>query len=1620
MKRFQKVMSLLVCLTLITSLFSVMPVSATGGQSEATLYDIRVSDLVAPIGLDNPNPVFSWKMQSDVTGQQQTAYSITVTKESTNTVVWNSDWVLSGNSIGITYAGTALESSTKYSVSIVAKDKDGKETNPITTTFETGLFNTSDWNNAKWIGIGETTGSTATKYTIDFDFIIDSANAGFFFGSPDSGNFYMWQVSTYESKTLNQVWVRPHIYRNGSWFRYPGLNGGQNYDVTSAIGYSATDLIGKLIHIQIDVDGKTVKTYFGTGANKALACTYTNDVDIPLYKIGFRHNSDQNAKEVTRFDNFLIQDNSENIIFQDNFSDPSNPNFTGGTITNGMLQVGEDNPGGDQRVYQVLGGKSAPVYRKSFTVQSETTLKSAQLYTAGLGVYETYINGQRVGNKLADNSIAYDELKPGFTEAKLRQFYNAYDVTWMLQNGQNAISAVTTSGWWTGRVAGTPGKSTAYKAKLLLTYSDNSHQVLVTDNSWKTYRASPIVAADIFDGETYDANISTDWMNADFDDSDWNDPVINTEFTGELVNQIGSPVTVRKDLELTPKTATVYNGADNTTENQFGKIHVVNTYGDESFTLNPGEVAVIDLGQNHAGWEYFEAEAQKGAVLTVRHGEMLNDNNGLKSRGNDGPEGSIYTANLRGAQTRTKYTFSGNGIEKYHPSATFYGYRYMEIKVTAPVTFHKIRGQVVTSVEKDLGFMETSNKDVNQLISNSRWGQYSNYLSIPTDCPQRDERQGWSADTQNFAAAGSYLAFSKSFLMKWMQDMQDAQQKPNEQYPGAYPGTAPRGEYGGADWGGTGWTDAGVIVPYTLYAIYGDTSVIKQNWDSMVFFMDTFMASTNKKGGRHVWGDWLAYESNDDEIQSILGVAYYAWDALLMSKMAQATGDTASAAKYQAVYEVEKEYFQQQFVKADGTLIRGEQSVCLYALFLDLLPNENSVTAVTNQLVTNIESKGNRLQTGFLGTEIIMNTLTKIGRTDIAYKLLLQHENPSWLYSIDQGATTIWERWNSYTKESGFGDVGMNSFNHYSYGSVAEWMFRYMGGIGYDIENPGFKHTILAPSTDQLIHFVNSSYDSAYGKITSNWKFTNGTFAYDAVIPANTSATIILPIEDISSLTVNGKAYTDVTTAGDGIVFTGESDGTAKFEAVAGSFHFETDVTEYKYVTVKKDNATVSGNAYVSVNGGEPQALPIILKVGIGDQLTLQSSVWNDVDYAPAGWVTDNGTQLSATDTISYTVTDDATIIAEFKWTGYNQINIGATVTAPQVNASWAATQLCDGILNHTQGNNGWSSNSKGSNPVFTASPVTAVINMGEEKDFDRFQIYPRTDLVVKGTTANFPVNYKIEISNDGSTYTPVYSTTSGNVVFQKPLAIQLEDVVTAQYVRLTVYAVNQSDENNTCYVQLSEFGIYNTTDIPDPDPSPIVRVEAPESVSIYENFTVTVTTLPDVYGLQIYNEVGSKMGLIVTPKPMVDGNKVWEVSMNIGTKGEGRTFTFGVKDEEGQVKVTDKTVSIDVLEAKPAGSTNLIHNARFGSAEGFVNEPMTLTVTTDVSVNKLSLYNENGGNIGISSATKKDVGGVRTWTLVFAVGSKGDRTFTIKGVSTTGMQTNEYPVNIKVSKAAN
>lgn len=767
------------------------------------------------------------------------------------------------------------------------------------------------------------------------------------------------------------------------------------------------------------------------------------------------------------------------------------------------------------------------------TLKNEQKVVSAKWMTAGLGVYELYVNGKVIGKEI---------LKPGFTHyAKTKRSFT-YDITDAFvtkANGENMLSVQVTPGWWGDKIItpsghdGMIGKKCAFRGVVELTFADGTKKLYGTDlENWKAGIAGPVKHAAIFDGEEYDARELPGYLTVD----KLSTPEENTEFTGEILPSDGAEIYLRDDIALDPVKAYTWKEVEGAKEEEYGKVVIANefTNGTE-MTIKPGETLVVDFGQNAAAVPCFVFKATEGTVMTCLPGELLNDGNGAKSRGMDGPEGSVHRTNLRIPDTgiRIDYTFAGgNKYVTYYPHCTFFGYRFISVTATNEVQIKSVKSIPVTSIADNLeiGTITTGNDLVNKLISNTMWGQKSNYLSVPTDCPQRNERLGWTADTQVFTETGTFFANTDKFFHKWMRDMRDSQ---NEL--GGFPGVAPLAQYGSEKMR-LGWADAGIIVPWTIWKQFGDNQIIEENWDAMNLFMnhinDTKYNHESLVGENtnYQWADWLSYEPLEscsglshengkprpDAITywNYLSASYWAIDASMMRDMATASGRDASV--YQKMVDDAKAYMKATFMKPDGTfkteILNTMQTPALFALKNHLVEGK-ALEDMLARLRTNFVEHGNCLQTGFLGTSILMATLTEYGMVDIAYELLFQRKNPSWIYSIDNGATTIWERWNSYMKDSGMGPRGMNSFNHYAYGAVCEWIWETAAGIAADVTKPGFKHIIMSPIPDKRLGHLTAEYQSAAGLIKSAWRYEGDQWIWEFTIPEGASATVTLPGE---------------------------------------------------------------------------------------------------------------------------------------------------------------------------------------------------------------------------------------------------------------------------------------------------------------------------------------------------------------------------------------------------------------------------------------------------------------------------------------------------------------------------
>ncbi|MDN5893678.1 MAG: family 78 glycoside hydrolase catalytic domain [Nocardioides sp.] len=811
--------------------------------------------------------------------------------------------------------------------------------------------------------------------------------------------------------------------------------------------------------------------------------------------VGFRSSEATEGTEAATVHAVRVTAKTGDMLLDTDFTS-GNP-FTGGTVVEDGLEVK-----GNLETLWRSPDENRPLLRKDFETAGGKSITRARVYASARGIYALNINGEEVGDQ---------HLAPGFTDYTTRIQSQSYDVTDLLTDGANSFGAELADGWWAGKVGmwgpGVYGDDLSLIARLRIDYSDGTSDWVDTDESWTTH-AGPYVFTDNIDGETYDANhAQPGWSQPGFDDGNWNPVAVAETATDLLVPQPDEPVRTTEELESVERTEP-----------------------------SPGTF-IYDLDQNMVGVARMTLQGKAGDTVTFRYGEVLN------------PDGSLYTANLRAAKVTDHYTFGADGTITYEPKFTQHGFRYVEITGAAtPPTVEDVTGVVWGSDLPVTGDLETSSPMLNQLVSNISWGQRGNFLSIPTDTPARDERLGWSGDINVFAPTASYLADTRAFLSKWMQDMSDAQFD-----NGDLPGIAPEPPVGCCG-SGTGWSDAGITVPYALWSSYGDASTARQFYPEMSAFMDYVRDHAGADlidEGRGGWGDWLNLD--DPTPTSVMGTAYLAEDARMMSEMASAIGKDADAAEYATLSDDVRAAFVDEFVSADGTVSGNSQTAYAMALGMDLVPDAQR-EAVGAKFVAKLDGSDNHLTTGFLGTPWLLPALSSIDRDDLAYTMLMHEDYPSWGYEVAKGATTMWERWNSIMPDGSFGDAGMNSFNHYAYGAVGDWMYQNIGGIA--AAEPGYKKSRIEPSMNGPLTHGGGELDTVFGTIATDWDSSGDDLTLSVDVPVNTTADVVLPADNAWSVTEGGSFLTDVEAVQDVV----SKDG--RVTATVGSGHYEFAVTE--------------------------------------------------------------------------------------------------------------------------------------------------------------------------------------------------------------------------------------------------------------------------------------------------------------------------------------------------------------------------------------------------------------------------------------------------------------------------
>lgn len=749
--------------------------------------------------------------------------------------------------------------------------------------------------------------------------------------------------------------------------------------------------------------------------------------------------------------------------------------------------------------------------RKEFNISKK--ISKVTIYATAHGIYELRLNGEKVGDQV---------FTPGWTTYGKRLQYQVYDITDQLKRGNNAIGAVLGEGWYKGSLGWTDnwaiyGDKEGLLMQMEIVYSDGSRETIISDKSWKATNEGPITKNGLYYGEDYDATKSLKgWDSAGYDDRNWK-PVVTKHYDFKLVSSEGADI--KKIEEIKPV---------------------------KIFT-SPSGKQLVDLGQNLVGWVRLKAKGEKGTKITIRHAEVLDK------------DGEFYTENLRTADCILNYTLSGEGLEVYEPTMTFMGFRYIEITgYPGTLTEDDITAVVIHSDMQPTGKYESSEPLLNQLQHNIVWGQKGNFLDVPTDCPQRDERMGWTGDAQAFVRTASFNYDVAAFFTKWLKDLA-LDQRPAGEVPFVVPDVLNPQD---SETAGTsaGWGDVATIAPWTIYQVYGDKDILEKQYPSMKAYVEYIR---NKAGEGMIWkdgsvfGDWLFFhplvnnhtEADGHTEKDFIATAFYAYSTTILAKTAQVLGKTEDADFYNNLFQQIKKVFIHEYVTPAGRVGTNSQTSYVLALMFDLLP-ENLKASAAQFLVNDIRSRDTHLSTGFLGTPYLCHVLSDNGHTDVAYDLLLQKTFPSWLYPVTAGATTIWERWDGQRPDGTFQDAGMNSFNHYAYGAIGDWMYRVSAGL--DSRDPGYKHLLLKPHPTHLLEYSKASFDTPYGIAASGWERKDGKIIVNVTVPINAGATVVLQTDKDSSITENGIPISQNKNISDIRI----ENGKTSFEIGSGNYTF--------------------------------------------------------------------------------------------------------------------------------------------------------------------------------------------------------------------------------------------------------------------------------------------------------------------------------------------------------------------------------------------------------------------------------------------------------------------------------
>jgi alpha-L-rhamnosidase len=1152
-------------------------------------------------------------------GVAQTAYQIQV-RDPTGASVWNSNKVDSADALGVLYAGSPLKAATRYSWTLTAWNQaDAKLV--AQSWFETGLMDpapdSTAWGGAQWIGGSDDDLVLYSPYLAVFDLKYaltispGSTHASFVFGANDSRlmdknkNIFQLQNAKDESYiklelNISGVDGTPdgratlNVYRAGYNTTDTQSKPMKTFDIATGIINVANRNAEHVVEfssafgkITISIDGQAslaskdaklgadAPSPFGPAPNSInLNPLGSGGNFIPfgmLCDIGFAVESGQAAsfRDVTVRNtrlpkNILFHEDLAGSPYKGIFADLVDTN-SGFSVSNGSYNVSGGNKGA--LLLRNPSRNSMPMLRTTFKTSGKA-MESARLYITARGIYEAFLNGKRIGT---------DYLNPGLTQYNVTHMYQAYDVTSMVKAGNNTMGAMLGEGWWSGLLSFGDiwnhfGDRQSLLAKLVVTYKDGSSETIVSNpQTWRYYGHGPVIYSSLDFGEIYDSSRDLSvagWATAKYDDSKWKNavsvPLEGTTFAGKESGFLAPP---------TPFT--------------FDKLSLIGQVGESAGIyrtlaaqsvkeVRPG-VFVYNLGQNIVGVPRISiGDGQAYGNITLRYSEILYPD--LPDSGRN--VGMLMTENYRAALSQDVYMIKP-GRQTFQPHFTFRGFQYIEVTgIEKPLPLQSVQGIALSSVHELTADYKTSNARVNRLWSNLVWSNVDNFLTIPTDCPQRNERMGWSGDLNVFSHTATYVSNSDQFMERHMYAMRDVQLP-----SGKFTDIAPIG--GG--FGGVLWGSAGIVVPWETYRQYQDTGLLEQHYPAMVAYMDYLETTIDLETGLSSdgqLGDWLGPQ-NEALGTDFLVTAYHAYDLGIIAKVAQILGKSTDAQKYTERYAKRKAFFNTTFVNADkkslGTTGGGRafpgrpakplefrvadtQTSYAVGLGMDLFNDENKPYMIRNLAETvsreNKDDAGTvrpvySLMTGFIGTSWISNALSDNGHSDLAYRILQNAQYPSWLYAIDQGATSIWERLNGYTVDKGFGgNNSMNSFNHYSFGAVGQWMVG--NSLGIQRDEPGFKKFILQPEPDPTgtMTFAEGYYDSMYGRISSSWKLNGEILTYRATIPPNTTAILYLPATAHEDVREGGK----VAGSANGVRFVKFANGKAVYELQSGNYEFTTNM----------------------------------------------------------------------------------------------------------------------------------------------------------------------------------------------------------------------------------------------------------------------------------------------------------------------------------------------------------------------------------------------------------------------------------------------------------------------------